>query len=508
MSSAPVIEAGTVSERSRDRARMAALYPWLVVAVLMVAAAMLRLHALGLKSVWVDEGVSIEMARLSWYNFLRILWRHEANMALYTLLLRFWLRLGDSESWIRALSVLFGVATIPAVYVLGRRLFSPSVGVMASFLLTINAFHVRYSQEARSYALYPLLCVVSCIYFLKFLEEPTRENRIGHVLASVLAVYAHFFAGLVVVAQWLSLKLLDRGEVAPLLKKNWRQFAIAISPLILFLATTGLGVLRWIPRPDLAYVHVTFMLLAGNGGKRLLWLYAAACSPPLILTFPGLLRWRLGWEQWRYWFLAIWLLFPIASVFVLSQWKPCLVPRYFVFTLPALALLAAAGIARLRWRILAGLVLLLFAMWSLPAVYSYYQKDFDIGREDFRDATQFILGQAQAGDGVLFHQPIGRMPYEYYRGRMAAAAYPAVAYPAYGQDLTFRDFYAKRASDDLIKALPKQYRRVWIVFTYNYLPTGPDASTRLIEATFPQGSLLVSRKFPGVEVRLYSNSGR
>jgi hypothetical protein len=311
-----------------------------------------------------------------------------------------------------------------------------------------------------------------------------------------------------IVAQWLSLKLLDRRDIEPLLKKNWRQIAIAITPLILFVATTGLGVLRWIPRPGFPYVHVTFLLLAGNGGDRLLWLYVAACAPPLILASPALFRGRrLAWEQWRYWLLATWLLFPVAAVFVISQWKPCLLPRYFVFTIPAFSLLAGAGIARLRPRWLIAPVLLLFAVWSMPPVYSYYQKDFDIGREDFRDVTHFILSQSQPGDAVLFHQPIGRMPYEYYRSMTPASAYPVVAYPAYGHDLTFRDFYAKHASDDLIRSLPSQYRRVWIVFTYNELPTGADATTRLIEATLPQASLLVSRKFPGVEVRLYRNSG-
>ncbi len=509
MAAAPAVESAVGVKPASWWRRITCLYPWVIVAILVAAAAVLRFHDIGQKSVWVDEGVSIEMARLDWYNFLRILWRHEANMALYTLLLRFWLPFGDSEAWIRSLSALAGLATISALFVLGRKLFDTRTGLIASFLLTVNAFHVRYSQEARSYALYPLLCVLSCIYFLKFLEEPTPGNRKGHVITSVLAVYTHFFAGFIVVAQWLSLKLLDRKESGALMKKSWKQFAIAILPLLLFVATTGLGVLRWIPRPGWSFLHVTSLLLTGNGGDRLLWLYVAACALALLFTLPAWLKGRrLAWQQWRYYFLAIWLVFPILAVFALSQWKPCLVPRYFIFTLPALALLAAAGLARLRWRVLIGAALVLFAAWSLPAVYSYYQKDFDIGREDFRDATHFILSQTQPGDGVLFHQPIGRMPYEYYRSITPAAAYPAVIYPAYGEDLTFRDFYSKHVPDELVEHLPTQYRRVWVVFTYNQLPSGPDPTTRLIDATFPPREELVARQvFPGVEVRLYRQSG-
>ncbi len=86
--------------------RLRAAVSLVTLAVILALGAVLRFHAVGQKSVWIDEGVSIEMARLDWYNFLRILWRHEANMVLYTVLLRGWLRFGQSEGYIRSLSVL------------------------------------------------------------------------------------------------------------------------------------------------------------------------------------------------------------------------------------------------------------------------------------------------------------------------------------------------------------------------------------------------------------------
>jgi hypothetical protein len=506
---APAIEPPVAANRVPRQARILAFYPCLVLALLVAAAAILRFHALGQKSVWIDEGVSIEMARLDWYNFVRILWRHEANMALYTLLLRCWLPFGDSERWIRTLSVLPALATIPAVYVLGRKLFDARVGLMAGFLLTIHAFHVRYSQEARSYSLFAFLSVLSCIYFLKFLEHPSSRNRKGHVLTSVLAVYTHFFAGLLIVAQWLSLKLLDRSELESLAKKNWRQTAIAIFPLLVFVATTGVGVLRWIPRPGLTSLYVTSIYFTGGGGNRLLWLYAAACALALIPILPSIFQFlRMSWNSWRFIFVAIWLLFPIAATFLISQWKPCFLARYFIFTLPALTLLAAAGIARLRWRVLMAGALLLFAAWALPAVYLGYSKDLDTGREDFRAASRYILDHAHSGDGILFYQPIGRMPYEYYRSIIAAPAYPTVVYPAYGQALTFRDFYAGKPPDAVLSAVASQYPRVWIVLTHNMLASGPDPTTSVINSLYASKySELRREQFQEIELRLYCREG-
>src|SRR5271167_1006990 len=123
-------------------------YPAVLVVIFMVASATaLRFHDLAAKTFWFDEGVSVGIARLDAYNFLRILWRREANMSLYYLLLRLWLHLGNGEAFIRSLSVIFALATIPVLYYLGARLFDSRTGLFAAALLTVNAYHIRYSQE-------------------------------------------------------------------------------------------------------------------------------------------------------------------------------------------------------------------------------------------------------------------------------------------------------------------------------------------------------------------------
>ena len=516
----------------------------MMLAAVFVIGALLRFHAIGQKNIWVDEGVSIALARLDWYNFLRILWRHEANMTLYYLFLRPWLWFGNSEAYIRTLSALFGLATIPAVFVLGRRMFDARAGLIASFLLAVNAYAVRYSQEARSYSLYPLLCVLSSIYFLKLVREPTRRNRITYVVTSVLAVYAHFFAGLLVVAQWLSLRLLDLGEeqipralkparndnnregamigttevvpsqihesvaghsVETEMKKAWRQFAIAVAPLAIFIVSTGVGVLRWVPRPSVADLRTCLLFLTGNGGTALLLLYLAAMLLALALAFRRVPRGKLPSDSWRYVFLFTWIVFPVLFVFLISQLKPLFVNRYFVFTIPAIVLLAAAGLAQIRPRVLLGGALLLFGFLSLRGDAAFYQKDFDIFREDWRSASRYILSNSQPGDVILFHQPLTRMPYEYYRSVITANYPPKVIYPEHGDRLMFRDFYAGRASDALLASIPAQYARVWVALSYNQLPTGPDSTTQYVSKVFGKGYRNVAvRSFPGIEVRLYS----
>ena len=133
-------------------------------------------------------------------------------MTLYYLLLRFWVLFGDGEAYIRILSILLGIATLPLVYLLGLRLFGRSAGLIAAFLLALNAFHVQYSLEARSYSLLVLLVTLVSFLFVKCIEQPASRHWFFYVLASVLAIYSHLFAVLLLPAHWASLVFLGRRK--------------------------------------------------------------------------------------------------------------------------------------------------------------------------------------------------------------------------------------------------------------------------------------------------------
>jgi mannosyltransferase len=481
-----------------------------VLTVIAGVAAVLRFHSLATKSFWFDEGVSVAIARLDWYNFARILWRREANMSLYYFLLHFWVHFGGSEFFVRSLSVLFAVASVLVVYFLGRQLFDPRVGLIAAALLAINAYHVQYSQDARSYSLMVLLCSLSSLYFLKCLSEPLRHNRVAYVVASVLAVYAQFFSGLLVIAQWVSLPFLYEplsSQTLAKIKHDWRWIALLVSPVVAFVLTTGTGPLRWVQRPGLNDLYIFALHLTGNGGPWLLLACAAACLAALSPVWQTRKIPRVAWEFWRYRFLLCWLLLPLLLTLALCLIKPLFVPRYFIFCLPALLLLVACGITRLRRGALMVPALLFVLILSLPGTAGYYKQDLDIQRDDWRAATHYLLNHAQPGDALLFHVPMGRMPYEFYHSTQANASGPAVVlYPSHGDRLTFLDFVEK-PNDVAIERLLPQHTRAWLVLTYAETPSGlPDARTieltKLLGSTY---STVEQHDFTGIEILLYSH---
>src|SRR5579864_7908302 len=115
-----------------DGSRLSNLGLWFGLVVL--AAAVLRIFRLGTKSFWLDEATSVVLAQADRHVFAVAIIHRQANMALYYLLLRGWIRLGSSEFLTRFLSVIAGVAAIPAIYLLGRHLFGRKAGRLAALL--------------------------------------------------------------------------------------------------------------------------------------------------------------------------------------------------------------------------------------------------------------------------------------------------------------------------------------------------------------------------------------
>jgi len=476
-----------------------ATYGLPLLASIISLAAWLRFHGLAHKSFWFDEGFSVGIARLDWSNFLHLLWVREVNMALYYVLLKLWLAFGMSEFYVRTLSVLFGLAAIPVIYALGTRLFGARAGLIAAGLLSINAFHVRYSQEARGYTLLVFLSAVCSWLWVRCIEDPAPRNWQLYTLASILTVYSHFYGILVVLAHWLSLVLMPRENrpiSAPL--RYLRFLAYGMLPIAIFLWRAGTQPMNWLPRPNGAILRHFLQSRAGNGGPILLGLY--------VLTWiaAAYARQRSDRPQrWRYDFIFLWLSVPIAVVVAASQFKSIFLARYLIVCLPASVLLAAAGISRLR-RVVQAVLLLVMGALSIGGVIAYYQRDFDVGRDDWRAATQFVLANAQPGDGIFFYAAPGRMTFEYYR-LLSGKTGPEVIYPSSGKQISYRDFLVTPLAEVLQNPLP-QPKRVWL-FLNEHRPGGHmDMASEVLCAWYGKRYKLLSKhSFDEIDVLLYDS---
>ncbi|MFI5298485.1 MAG: glycosyltransferase family 39 protein [Polyangiales bacterium] len=143
---------------------------------------------------------------------------------LYYVLARLWVRcVGDGVATLRMLSVFFSVLSFPAMYWLALELSaSRRVAWAAVMFSAVSPFFVLYAQEAREYALWGLLTMLSTAALLRAIRESRQESTARRRLWSVwgvytvciaLGLYTSFTTASVIFVHVLYIVLLERARV-------------------------------------------------------------------------------------------------------------------------------------------------------------------------------------------------------------------------------------------------------------------------------------------------------
>jgi mannosyltransferase len=467
----------------------------------------LRLAPFAARSLNADEATAAQFATLEWRAFLNLLAGYELNAAPFYVLLRIWPGAGTSEISLRALSLAVGVAALPLLVAFGARFVSRRVGILAGFLLAISPLHILHSQNARGYSLAVLLILLSCFFLLESVRRPSWWSVGGYVTASTLAVYTHFFAGLVLLAQWASLPLLRRENI------RWSAWVARIGtvisllvPLGLFIVWRDVGQIDWISRPDVSDLADAFRRLSGGRWSLLIMLALLVASGVL-----GTWHERRTRETGVIAFLLAWFLVPFFLSFLISLKKPIFTSSYLIVSLPALLLLAAVGLFRIPSTALRTIVLGMIVVLSLSPLAAFYRAPYQIeGHEQWRRAVRLILAEARPGDAVVIYSGFTRVAYEYYADQSTSDPngwVPSVVYPASGdytvsrQDETSDQIELMRALNDL----PMRHERVWLVLSHDQVTPEQTDTGRLIQSRLAAAdySLAAARTFRGVRVLLF-----
>lgn len=161
---------------------------------LVLAALVVRFHGLMDRPAWDDEMWTLRnLYSSNWGELLRIAF-DDYWPPLHYLVLNTVTRLGDTGLfWLRAPSVVFGGATIVAMYFLTRELFENQLAAVvgATFLAGTTA-HVLYSQESRVYSMHLFFTVLSALFFYRSFWQ--RRISPAFVAATVLLTYSHSFS--------------------------------------------------------------------------------------------------------------------------------------------------------------------------------------------------------------------------------------------------------------------------------------------------------------------------
>jgi len=108
---------------------------------------------------------------------------------------------GEHPWSVRLPAVLFGIATIPVLYLLTSAVSTRLEGVLASLLMTVSYHHVWFSQNARGYTVLSFVVVLSTLLCLSMLRQPRRGPAIAYAVAMALGTYTHLTMAFTAVAQ-------------------------------------------------------------------------------------------------------------------------------------------------------------------------------------------------------------------------------------------------------------------------------------------------------------------
>ncbi len=221
--------------------------------------------------------------------------------------------------------------------------FGVAAGVSAGLYVATNPMFVENSRDLRGYSVATLFGLLATILFF---GKWTRWRLVLYGLLLGLAIAAHAYAGLVLVAHLLWIVARRSWGDLPRLAPAW-ALAAAI-------AVAANGYIVWVDVSQHGFLPKQFT--DGFPSDLLFYLLGAQSllAIGLWLSAAGLGLWALRRER-LVWVAAALVIATAAALWLVIE-PYYLYPRFFIFVIPGIAYLIAAAVK--RWKVLAPVVML------------------------------------------------------------------------------------------------------------------------------------------------------
>lgn len=415
-----------------QRAAGNATTPWIALGALVLVAAVARSIALN-SGLWLDEIYSlIRSFRAPMGTILTEFWG-DNHHPFYAVLAHISRALFGEHPWsVRLPAVLFGIATVPALYALARRLVTQREALLASALLAVSYHHVWFSQNARGYSAIAFFTVVLTWLALRGLTDGAPRVWYTYSAVAALAAFTHLTAILVVVGHAAAVAVYVLAVVPRSTATRWltaRRAALgfvlaAVMTFALYAAMLPQIVDYFVNRPS-NLVGVSTPRWAMLEGVRVLLLGVSGGT-----LAAGLLALALGGLCVGTGFISLW---RRAPAFVLLLTMPVVVtiagavlargtmyPRFFFFAIgPTLIVVVRGAFAiaewmarRSNWRAFANPQLMATAAIAALIVVSTLSlvPNYRYPKQDFEGAMRYVL-QAKGPSDVVVSSGVPADPY-------------------------------------------------------------------------------------------------
>lgn len=316
---------------------------------------------------------------------------------------------GSSEFSLRLLPTLINTIGIAAIFALGKRIGGIYVALLAALMWVTHPFLIWHAQDARNYAIWSGLSIISVWLGIRAIEKQRRIDWVLYIVAAIISAYIYYLELFVVASLNLYILIAHWGKW-----KLWRQWTISQVILAVSLAV-------WFIQPRLltgsGYGGTTgqfvpeqlfnWFLPAMNFGRILTDNWSISIWLPLLIVIIAstVLMWRK--QRQHMIFLLLLAIAPPLMLGLVSTKLHVFTPRYVLASIPAFLLIFALfvvniiklrQIKQLRYALTAVCLIGWFGVsgYSLFAYYTGTPK-----APDWRILAEYLTQNANENDLVI-----------------------------------------------------------------------------------------------------------
>ncbi len=398
---------------------------WWMVALPPLATFVIMLWGITGASYWRDEAATMSAAQRPLGNLIKTVGNIDAVHAAYYLLIWVMVHLGGAGELVTRLPSAVAMAcAAAAVAAIGRRLISPRAGLAAGLVFAVTPEVSLYGQDARPYAIVVALAALASYLLVRAMDAGPGARRrwlIGYALSLAVLGIVDIFGLLLIAAHAVTVGLrylretgaagadrtaasdgssrAGRDRDARSLALGWLAAAVAgflLASPVLALGYVQRGTISWIAPPDLGSIE-DLRELVGPAAMADAVILAIAAGV-VVSALLGRDRLRANWPGSVPALCLPWLVLPPAILLVASVITPVYTLRYVLLCIPAIALLAGAGLASLGW-VAGTAALAIIAVLGVPMQSQVRAPD---GHGDnIRQADRIVADNRRPGDAVL-----------------------------------------------------------------------------------------------------------
>jgi mannosyltransferase len=378
---------------------------------LVIIGAVLRFYHLGFNSIWLDEALTYHFSQLSFNEYWQIFQSAtDFHPPLFYDIEKIGLLFGASEINLRIIPTIFGIATIPVFYLIGKKLLGRPIGLIMAGLITFSPFHIAYSQDARMYTLLLFFVSLALLFYFYSIESNSQKQWILFGIVSAISLWVHFYAFIFLMILYFTgfvTYLWDRTEFKNIGYSFIFFFIISIpvlsiAPTILHARVTGTSPTWGVIGMDyISDLLITFFSNYPEGIVVLVLLFTLGMINIILM------------KKRLFFIITTILSLNILIAIILSFIIP-MVGRYLIILLPLIYI----GIASTYFsfdlkdtRYVGIVIILLFLVMSIPQLGFYYTT---ATKDNWRDATSDLQFWLNHNYTIVVVPAYNQIPFEYY----------------------------------------------------------------------------------------------